>query len=137
MGEQQPKGFGHARDQAEAFLQDIEATGHLLEEAAQKAERQKSVLANIWEELQTLIRLGRAWRAGAYREVPWQSIVYATAALVYFINPFDIVPDFIPAAGYLDDATVIGFVIRSLKQDLTKFLAWEKTQDREDPGDAA
>ncbi|MEM7362327.1 MAG: YkvA family protein, partial [Bacteroidota bacterium] len=42
-------------------------------------------------------------------------------ALIYFVNPFDAVPDLIPAAGLLDDATVIGFVIASVKQDIDNY----------------
>lgn len=121
----QPKGFRQAKQKAEELLIDQETAGYLLTEAEEKAQRNKSVLENIWEDLQSLIRLGRAWKAGTYREIPWQSIVFAIAGVIYFVNPFDLVPDFIPGAGYLDDATVIGFVVKSLKQDILRFLQWE------------
>jgi uncharacterized membrane protein YkvA (DUF1232 family) len=35
-------------------------------------------------------------------------------ALVYFINPFDLVPDIIPFVGFVDDMTVIALVYRYL-----------------------
>jgi uncharacterized membrane protein YkvA (DUF1232 family) len=35
-------------------------------------------------------------------------------ALVYFINPFDLVPDVIPFVGFVDDMTVIALVYRYL-----------------------
>ena len=128
----QPKGFATARKKAEEFLKDKETAGHLLDEAVEKARRHKSTLENIWEDLQTLIRLGKAWKNGEYKDVPWQTIVFAIAGIIYFVNPFDIVPDFIPGAGFLDDATVIGFVIKSLQHELEKFLAWESVQQTTD-----
>lgn len=35
-------------------------------------------------------------------------------ALLYFINPFDLVPDITPLVGFLDDMSVIGLVYRYL-----------------------
>jgi uncharacterized membrane protein YkvA (DUF1232 family) len=36
------------------------------------------------------------------------------AMLAYLALPFDLVPDFIPVAGQLDDVLVVGFVLRRL-----------------------
>lgn len=123
-----PEGFETAQDTAEEFAKDKEKTVHLLNEALKKAERNKNVLENIWIDLQALIRLTKAWLKNEYTQTPWQTIVFAIAGIIYFVNPFDIMPDFIPGAGYLDDATVISFVIRSIKGDIKRFLDWEKAQ---------
>lgn len=125
---QKPQGFTKAQSTAEEFVRDKQKTGHLLDEALRKAESNKSVLEGVWDDLQSLIRLGKAWLKGDYTQTPWQAIVFAIAGIIYFVNPFDIMPDFIPGAGYLDDATVIGFVIKSIKRDIKQFLAWEQAQ---------
>ncbi|MFQ5651053.1 MAG: YkvA family protein [bacterium] len=128
-----PEGFSSARSLAEEFARDKSKTGHLLDDAISKAERNRTVLDNIWEDLQALFRLIRAWRKGAYAQTPWQTIIFAIAGIIYFVNPFDIVPDFLPGAGYLDDATVVGFVLKSIKHDIAHFLSWETMQkDEED-----
>lgn len=40
-------------------------------------------------------------------EVPWTAKAGFAAVLLYFLNPFDIVPDLTPVIGYLDDAGVL------------------------------
>ncbi len=126
--DQKPEGFENAQDKAQEFFKDKEKTGHLLDEALRKAERNKNVLENIWVDLQALMRLTKAWLKNEYTQTPWQTIVFAIAGIIYFVNPFDFVPDFIPGAGYLDDATVIGFVIKSIRREIRQFLDWEKAQ---------
>ncbi|RKZ23627.1 hypothetical protein DRQ18_00025 [bacterium] len=58
-------------------------------------------------------------------EVPWKIIVVIIAALIYFINPFDIVPDFIPGIGYIDDATVIALVIETFHSEIERYREWK------------
>ncbi|MDZ7368854.1 MAG: YkvA family protein [candidate division KSB1 bacterium] len=36
-------------------------------------------------------------------------------ALPYFATPSDLFPDFIPVAGYVDDATIIALVVNANK----------------------
>ena len=43
--------------------------------------------------------------------VHWTRKSVALAALVYFISPFDAIPDFKPVIGYLDDIVVIKMAI--------------------------
>src|SRR5215210_3019412 len=50
----------------------------------------------------------------ADRRVPAKWKVASGFALVYLAFPFDLVPDFIPVAGQLDDAIVIALVLRGL-----------------------
>jgi uncharacterized membrane protein YkvA (DUF1232 family) len=73
----------------------------------------------------SLYRMLRAWSKGEYRHVPWRTLILSLATVIYFLNPFDIAPDFIPGVGYLDDAAVLGFVISSIKKELDTFLEWE------------
>lgn len=53
--------------------------------------------------------------------MPRNTLLIGTGAVVYFVNPFDAIPDILPAAGLLDDASVIGFVLASAKNDIEKF----------------
>lgn len=112
---------------AEEYASDKKKTAHLLDEALKKAKRNKGILAKFWSDLMTLIRLVRAWVSGEYKDVPWETIIWAIAAIIYFLNPFDLIPDFIPVIGYVDDAAVIAWTIKSIYDDLEDFKRWEKS----------
>jgi uncharacterized membrane protein YkvA (DUF1232 family) len=51
--------------------------------------------------------------AGAARDprVPWPARLFALLALGYVLSPIDLIPDFIPIIGYLDDLVLVPFFI--------------------------
>lgn len=66
---------------------------------------------------------------GKYKEIPTGSIVAIIIALLYFVSPIDLIPDFLPG-GLVDDALVLGLVFKQVKSDLDKYKEWlEETQD--------
>lgn len=64
--------------------------------------------------------------SGEYREVPWTTIAVAVAALAYVFSPIDLIPDFIPVIGLVDDALVIGLCLTAIDSDLQAYVAWKK-----------
>jgi uncharacterized membrane protein YkvA (DUF1232 family) len=62
----------------------------------------------------------RDWIKGEY-EMPWQAIGAMTAALLYVTNPLDIIPDFIPLVGFIDDIFVITLCIKLVRAELRKY----------------
>jgi uncharacterized membrane protein YkvA (DUF1232 family) len=109
-------------------LHDRGQTDESVSSAVQKAEQHRGAIANIWEDLNSLVRIVRNWRSGDYREVPWRTLVFSTAAILYFLDPMDVVPDFIPVVGFIDDAAVIAWVMRAIRSDVSKFRDWEESQ---------
>ena len=84
-------------------------------------------LTPVKKDLQTLLRLMRATGEGRYKELSGKNLALAGLALLYLISPLDVLPDFIPG-GFVDDAAVIGFVIRKIRTELVAFEAWERAQ---------
>lgn len=123
-----PHGFERAKRKAESYVKDKQKTKKLVQDAFEKAKKNKGNLSKIWDELQALIRLIKAWLSGKYK-TPWKTILFSIAALIYFVNPLDFIPDIIPLFGFLDDATFIAFVIKSIRTDIHKFLNWEKMEE--------
>ncbi|HVY55944.1 MAG TPA: YkvA family protein [Thermodesulfobacteriota bacterium] len=110
-----------AASKAGALLNDRKALAALLVSASSKIESGGSRIASVKNDIGTLVELLKAWIKGEYREVPWNTLLIGTGAVIYFVNPLDAIPDILPAAGLLDDASVIGFVLASAKNDIEKF----------------
>ncbi len=111
------------------LVQDPEQLGKLVQEADAKAQAQQSRRGAFWDELKTLLRLLRAYGTGRYRDVPWKTLLAAAGAVLYFLNPFDLIADFIYVFGFVDDALVVGLVLASIRGDLERFTAWERSQE--------
>ncbi len=46
--------------------------------------------------------------------IPKKELMMIIGGIIYFVSPLDIVPDFIPIVGFLDDVTVIAFITKQL-----------------------
>jgi uncharacterized membrane protein YkvA (DUF1232 family) len=117
------------RSRAEDYLNDPNKSKALFDQAVKKAnskEEHKGPLADVWNSLKALFRLFQAYFKREYTAIPWGSIVLVVVAIIYFVSPLDLLPDWIPLAGFIDDAAVIGFVINQVKKDLDAFLRWEE-----------
>lgn len=52
-----------------------------------------------------------------------------TAALAYFANPNDLIPDSVPGLGFLDDAIMVEIVRRELAPEIEAYEAFCKARD--------
>ena len=79
------------------------------------------------EHVDVLYRMVKAHVNGTYQGLSSRSVGLIALGLVYFITPVDLIPDFIPFIGYVDDLSVLLAVGKSLQTDIVKFRVWENT----------
>ncbi len=84
------------------------------EDEARKITSQLSLLSQMVKE-----------RWDEHRDLPWRTVAAFTVAIMYFIGPFDVIPDFIPFIGFLDDAAVLAFCFRLIQHDLRQYAEAE------------
>ena len=127
-----PSRFARYRKRAGKLAGSPEEVGALAAAAAKKLARASGLPSRfqaVREELATLIALLKAWVNGDYRQIATRSLVTIIAAVLYFVVPFDLLPDFIAAIGLLDDAAVIGYVIGVVRDEMTQFERWRAGSD--------
>ncbi len=88
----------------------------------------KGKLQRYIEDAQLLFSLLKDYAKGNYREVPFNVVAAIGGALLYVLSPIDLIPDFIPVIGYLDDAAVIAFCLNLIEKDLISYKVWKKQE---------
>ncbi len=86
--------------------------------AHEKAEKH---LGKHLADFKLLWQLLKDYHTGSYTEIPWRFIAVAGFAMLYLINPFDVIPDILPAVGYLDDISVFGLVATGCKNEIAHY----------------
>lgn len=76
-----------------------------------------------------LLSLVKDYVTGTYREVPYWVIGAAAFALVYVLSPVDLIMDFLPGIGYLDDAAVLAICLKLVETELARYKEWKKTRE--------
>ena len=83
-------------------------------------------LGKFVADMKLLFSVIKDYASGEYREIPWYSIAAIVFALLYVLSPVDLIPDFIPIIGYIDDALVVAACLGLIDQDLHKYKEWKK-----------
>jgi len=66
--------------------------------------------------------------SGNYRQIPVWVIGAVVFALLYVLSPIDLIPDFIPVLGLVDDAAVLGLCLALTEKDIQKYRQWKESK---------
>lgn len=91
---------------------------------AQEAMKHKGFLQKI----PATFRMIKMYYKGEYK-MKLTDILLPALALIYVISPIDIIPDFVPVIGALDDLAILAFAIPMLMKEVDKFLLWENQKN--------
>jgi uncharacterized membrane protein YkvA (DUF1232 family) len=69
---------------------------------------------------------------GACPQIPYQTVSLLATALLYYLAPMDVIPDFIPRTGTADDALVLDIAWRLAAPGVQRYTDWKGLP----PGDA-
>lgn len=124
-GAVESKFFRRATERAGRIAGDPQKLRDIADRAGRSAALRSGPFAAVTDEFRALIRLVVAYARGHYREIPVEALVIVVAGLIYVVSPLDLIPDTIPGVGVVDDAAVIGWVIKTVRGELDAFREWE------------
>ena len=118
--------FRRAASDAEAYVSDPKRLRKLIEDAVGKINViPRGPFGETWPYLLAMVRVVRDFQRAEYRDITPAKLLIIIAAIIYFVSPFDVIPDWIPVLGHIDDAFVITLALKSVQTDLDTFMAWE------------
>ncbi|NBI07254.1 YkvA family protein [Senegalia massiliensis] len=111
------------------YIKNKEKGKKLIDEAVHKARNEDSGTKEFKSDLKISISMFKSFLSGEYRNISKKTIISIVAAILYFVNPFDVVPDFIIYAGYIDDALVFSMLLRSIKKEIENYKKWQSMKE--------
>ena len=125
------KSYAKAESKAKQYAKDPEKLKKLVDKASEYSQKaSKGPFGESWAYLMAMIRLIQAYYNGTYRKIPTGSLITILLAVIYVINPFDLIPDVIPIIGQADDALVVSVALAQVRADLDEFMEWELKENR-------
>ena len=110
---------------AEALLKDDVRMESFLEKIEKKI-KWIPFLAQEFKNIPTMVSMVRSYLRGNYTKIPKRTILAIVSALIYFLSPIDLIPDWIPLLGQLDDAIVIASCWNLVNKDVEDYRQWKK-----------
>lgn len=89
---------------------------------------QKKGLSRVRQQLVLLWDYLSAITSGRYKDYSMWAYLKVVACLLYVVSPFDLIPDFFPWVGWLDDIAVVIYVCGLVKEELDMFSIWQARQ---------
>jgi len=117
-----------ALSKAKEILKDHDKLIKLVSGVGRKMANSNLDLSSAGRKLKVMVRMVKSFANGQYRMVPWKSIIVMTAVLIYFFMPLDLIPDFIPVTGYVDDFSLVFWAFNHLQDDINTFIWWEENK---------
>lgn len=78
-----------------------------------------------------LISMVRSYWKKDYTRVPRRTMLAIVSALIYFLSPIDVIPDWIPVLGQIDDALVVATCWNLVNKDVEDYRQWQKERKQQ------
>ncbi|WP_162555791.1 YkvA family protein [Reichenbachiella versicolor] len=128
--EESKRGFKKYTKRAAEILADnarVQSLTHQATDYLKSIVENNDKLKDFSDKVYTMVRMVKSQVTGEYTVFPWKSLMLVTGALLYFITPTDLIPDFLPVIGLTDDIAIVVWIFDSIKEDVELFETWENT----------
>ena len=96
----------------------------VLDDVSSKVQELHSSKSTAIKELLQHVKLAFYMLNDKNYNLSWKSKTLLIGALLYFLLPTDLTPDFLPIIGYIDDAAVISAVFKRLANEVKSYESY-------------
>lgn len=89
-------------------------------------------LFSIFQDVKDMWLMLKDYWTKKYTTLPFSAISAIVVGLLYLVSPFDVIFDFIPFVGYIDDLFVLTLALKIIDQDLEKYRVWKRSHNVEE-----
>ena len=82
---------------------------------------EKGLMKTFFGEIKLYFRMLSDVFTCKYTKMPMGSLVAGLGSLLYVISPVDLIPDFIPVLGILEDIVVLGLCMKFARYDIQEY----------------
>ena len=97
------------------------------ERLVQRLENKLKLIPQIGKyisDIACMVSLVRSYIKKEYTDIPIGTIISIVSTLIYIVSPIDLIPDFIPVVGHIDDIMLLGWVLKSIHSDVEEYKKW-------------
>lgn len=113
-----------------SFTSYTDADAEKVMENQEKIEKIASngTLSKFFDDIKLYFKMLGDIFTGKYKKIPVGTIAAIVGTLLYVLSPVDLIPDFIPVIGYLDDAAILAACLNFTRFDVEEYKK-EKEED--------
>lgn len=123
---------GEWMDKAQSCLKSPDSLKKLSDELS--GYMNKDGLKNVQSQLVQLYDYVKLLLTKGYYDYKDHTLVLIIAVIIYVVSPIDLIPDYLPAVGLIDDSALVGWLFQKLGDKLNQSIQemeQEKTKDTE------
>jgi uncharacterized membrane protein YkvA (DUF1232 family) len=126
--------YKEVSERAKYYISHPKEALKVAEEAASKAAAvgSRGLVKDLRTDVPMLVRMLKSYINREYTDIPYTSLLKIAIGISYFLFVADLIPDIIPVLGFMDDAIVIAWVIRSVRKNLDEYKEWEEKRIKGD-----
>ena len=123
--QQLKESYDKCKAAAKDFIKDEEKMEKLLQRA-ETGLKDFPVAGKELSYIPVMISMVRRFLMREYKGVSIGVILAITGALLYHVNPIDVIPDVIPFLGKIDDVAVYGYCYKKIEKELKEYIRWRE-----------
>ncbi len=117
-------------DESVEILNDQDKMDDFLNKMEEKV-KDIPLVGNKLSNVPVFIQLIKDFTTKKYSIIPVGIVIAIISSLLYVLLPIDLISDYLPIIGYIDDAAVVGACLKLVDSDVKKYIEWkEENKDK-------